>query len=354
MEQVEAEADDINLLSDDDCEADDRGEESQLTTDHEKRKRKRDPTEHSQTDSSHDRPNKSVRREEVSRLSSSRNIARDSTPHSESDVGDATPTRKPDGAASRKKGKEKMRDGPPQRTPPVLRGSKYKPVRNKRRRQQSHRGPRSTRPTKSRRVENAHDSPTVARTAVTQRETDNYEKNKDQNDQAGIHPEVKTSFVCVPNGDKKCIHCDSIFSGNTSNSSLKYHLNSACKVLVHKIKTPEFTNARANALVCRMIAEDCLSLRLTDSPNLRALLDYLRPGYKPPSRTTLTKTWLPKIRESLKKCMAEKLGKIDHLSISFDGWTTIVMRKFLAILCHGITPDWKLDILAGYCLGDRI
>ena len=80
----------------------------------------------------------------------------------------ATPlTRKPDGAASRKKGKEKMRDGPPQRTPPVLRGSKYKPVRNKRRRQQSHRGPRSTRPTKSRRVENAHDSSTVARTAVT-------------------------------------------------------------------------------------------------------------------------------------------------------------------------------------------
>jgi len=83
----------------------------------------------------------------------------------------ATPlTRKPDGAASRKKGKEKMRDGPPQRTPPVLRGSKSKPVRNKRYVQlglPSH---------------NASKTLTIVPRSpeqLSQRETDNYEKNKD-------------------------------------------------------------------------------------------------------------------------------------------------------------------------------
>jgi len=41
--------------------------------------------------------------------------------------------------------------------------------------------------------------------------------------------------------------------------------------------------------------------------------------------------------------MVEKLGTIEYFSLSFDGWTNIAARKFIAVLCHGITVDWKLE-----------
>jgi len=176
-----------------------------------------------------------------------------------------------------------------------------------------------------------------------QKEAENADDDKeDADDRAEVCAKIKACFR-EENGRMRCIHCSRTLSCKSGPSTQKYHVNTSCKVLVHRTQKPAFPNNRANALLCRMITEDCLSLRLTESPNLRAFVDYLRPGYQPPSRTTLTKTWLPKVKASLKKRMVEKLGTIEYFSLSFDGWTNIVARKFIAVLRHGITTDWKLE-----------
>ena len=95
--------------------------------------------------------------------------------------------------------------------------------------------------------------------------------------------------------------------------------------------------------MAQLITEDCLPLSFTENPNLRAYSDYLRPGYKPPCRITLTNKLLPKIKAALEKTMKAKLDTIDFVSISFDGWTSDALQNSIAVLCHGITPNWTLE-----------
>ena len=262
-----------------------------------------------------------------------------------------------------------MRDKPSGKTPLALRGSTSKRISSKRRREErSPRHPRSTRPANSQRIEGRTEAarnssareeglrhPTSIRRTKSQRiegctvaiqnssvrevvphrpcstrstksqvtedcfslqkEGENADDDKeDADDTAEMRARIKACFR-EENGRMKCIHCSKTLSCKSGPSTQKYHVNTSCKVLVHCTQKPAFTNSRANTLLCRMITEDYLSLRLTESPNLRAFVDYLRPGYQPPSRTTLTKTWLPKVKASLKKRMAEKLGTIEYFSL---------------------------------------
>ena len=156
-------------------------------------------------------------------------------------------------------------------------------------------------------------------------------------------PTLETAFREEPDGRNTCLHCGRYFSIKSGPSTLKYHLTKGCRVLVHHTQKPVLTEEHANMLVCTLIAEDCFPLSLTENSNLRALCDYLRPGYKPPCRTTLTKKQLPKIKVALKKAMQAKLDTIDFVSISFDGWTSDASQNYIGILCHGITPNWTLE-----------
>ena len=149
---------------------------------------------------------------------------------------------------------------------------------------------------------------------------------------------VEAAFKEERDGRKTCIHCGKHFAAKSGPTTLKYHVTKSCRVLVHRTQKPIFTTERANVLLCNIIAEDCLPLRFTENPNLRACSEHLRPGYNPPCRTTLTKKVLPKIKAALKKTMQAKLDTIDFVSISFNGWTSDALQNYIAVLCHGITP----------------
>ncbi|KNZ58969.1 uncharacterized protein VP01_1824g1 [Puccinia sorghi] len=42
------------------------------------------------------------------------------------------------------------------------------------------------------------------------------------------------------------------------------------------------------------------------------------------------------------------LSAVKHLSFPVDAWTSPNMKDFMAIMAHGITPEWKiLDVLIG-------
>ena len=153
-----------------------------------------------------------------------------------------------------------------------------------------------------------------------------------------VHSFVKRK----PSGHRVCIHCKARFSPKTGSSSLKYHIENACPANP-RAKEHDFDKGKANTLLCRAITEDCLSLRFADSPNLHAFASYLRPGYKPPGRKTLTNNILPHLVAIMEKVIRSKLDSIDYVSVSLDGWTSVAARNYIAILCHGITDSWVLE-----------
>jgi zinc finger BED domain-containing protein 1 (E3 SUMO-protein ligase ZBED1) len=173
-------------------------------------------------------------------------------------------------------------------------------------------------------------SPVSSRTAST--------TGKGRRRTSWIHGFVKQKS----DGHRVCKHCGASFSPKTGSSSLKYHMENACPNNP-RTKQEEFDKEKANTLLCRAIAEDCLSLRFADSPNLQAFVMYLKPGYKPPGRKTLTTKILPDVIATLEKTMHSKLNSIEYVSVSFDGWTSVACRNYIAILCHGITDSYVLE-----------
>jgi len=153
---------------------------------------------------------------------------------------------------------------------------------------------------------------------------------------------VHTFIKKKRSGRRVCCHCGAEFSAKTGLSSLKYHMENACRMRVHS-KEDVFDKNKAHLLLCRLITEDCLSLRVSDSQNLHDYVSYLRPGYKPPGRKMLTEKILPEVKASVEKVMRGKLDSIDYVSVSLDGWTSTAWRNYIAILCHGITSSWTLE-----------
>ena len=64
------------------------------------------------------------------------------------------------------------------------------------------------------------------------------------------------------------------------------HLTKHCKVR-SKPDEPTLDKENADLLLCKLIVNNSLSLRLSDCPEMRALLSYHTPGYKPPGRVSV-------------------------------------------------------------------
>lgn len=69
----------------------------------------------------------------------------------------------------------------------------------------------------------------------------------------------------------------------------------------------------------------------------------LQPNFSPPGRTTFVNKHLVEEITSLQHLLKEKLGKIEHFCLSFDGWSSLAIRGYLGIVAHGIDDSWKLQ-----------
>ena len=359
MEQDEAEVGDILLLDEEDCEASQRGGESQpanRTQDKGARpgslfRRKRKSGARGSRVESSPRPRKLPRGQENSVLSSGSTVTIASiTPRATGNV-HRSRSRGTNKNTTSKKGKEKVRDEPARKRSPSH-GKRTEMIHKKKRSGGNSRISHATPPTASHSEDSDDRNTTQAAELSISHSRSNSRNIVQSTDPAPAQDEpsdneastsVESAFQEEQDGTKICIHCGKHFAVKSSPTTLKYHMTNACRVLVHHSEKPVFTAQRADVLLCNMIAEDCLPLRFTENPNLRAYSDYLRPGYKPPCRITLTKKVLPKVKAALEKTMKAKLNTIDFVSISFDGWTSDAVQNYIALLCHGITPNWILE-----------
>ena len=143
-------------------------------------------------------------------------------------------------------------------------------------------------------------------------------------------------------GTSSCNFCRKPFKATTGNSSIGYHLLFACKQRPQLLLN--FDEAEADMLVCRLIVNNGLALRIVEDEDLKKLLSYLRPGYRGPSRYKLVEHLLPQMCKEMNAVIRSKLATMDCYAISIDGWESATSHKYVAVTCHGINRDtWKLE-----------
>lgn len=107
-------------------------------------------------------------------------------------------------------------------------------------------------------------------------------------------------------------------------------------ILGHIISTPGLTKEKIDQSVADFVYGCNLPFSVVEHPQFKAMVQSLRPGYKPPSRKSLSHAWLDKTHTRLQSTMKEKLnGKT--VTMQQDGWSTIQNDPVIAtsVTCDG-------------------
>lgn len=72
-----------------------------------------------------------------------------------------------------------------------------------------------------------------------------------------------------------------------------------------------------------MIVKEYHPFRLADEAKLKKLLNMLCPGYKLPSRKTLSSSLISKLYNTTKEKNLQKIKTAPAICITIDGWTSI-------------------------------
>jgi hypothetical protein len=91
-----------------------------------------------------------------------------------------------------------------------------------------------------------------------------------------------------------------------------------------------YDNGRAEELVIRMMVRNALSMRLVEDKDFRVFTHYLRPEFKV-DRKRLSRVLLPNLNDKVKKEMQERLKNIWHYPCTFDSWTSVTNKSYLAV-----------------------
>ena len=107
-------------------------------------------------------------------------------------------------------------------------------------------------------------------------------------------------------------------------------------------KPTSFRKKQLDDLVLSMITTDLQPLSVVENKGFRNLCHSLDPRYKIVSRKHLTHNLLPtKYGEEKAKLMIE-LGKVDHVSITTDQWTSRANDAYTTFTAHFIDEHWNL------------
>ncbi|XP_043865319.1 E3 SUMO-protein ligase ZBED1-like [Drosophila mojavensis] len=90
-----------------------------------------------------------------------------------------------------------------------------------------------------------------------------------------------------------------------------------------------------------MIAKGHHALRLVEEPEFKKLIDDVShaPGYKLPTRKTLTTSLIPKVRDELLGQILDNLRMATAVCLTTDGWTSLSNESYIAVTVHYINQD---------------
>lgn len=100
-----------------------------------------------------------------------------------------------------------------------------------------------------------------------------------------------------------------------------------------------------------MIAKGYHALRIVEEQEFRKLVEMLNPGYKLPTRKTLSESLLPKAYNKALERVKKEFVKAIAVCITTDGWRLVTNDNYIAITAHYIDPDtYKLcSVMIGCC-----
>ena len=82
--------------------------------------------------------------------------------------------------------------------------------------------------------------------------------------------------------------------------------------------------------------------KVVDQRGFREYTRALEPRYVIPSRETLSKVELPKLYNTIKDEIKEKISGARRVAITADSWTSRATQSYLTITCHFIDDEWCL------------
>lgn len=89
----------------------------------------------------------------------------------------------------------------------------------------------------------------------------------------------------------------------------------------------------------RMIVKRYYPFSLVEDPEFIKLMNMAAPGYKVPTRKTLTEGLMLQVYEKTKSRIQEQLNSVDFISVTTDSWTSIINENYTAITVHYLLEE---------------
>ncbi|XP_064480381.1 zinc finger BED domain-containing protein 4-like [Ornithodoros turicata] len=102
-----------------------------------------------------------------------------------------------------------------------------------------------------------------------------------------------------------------------------------------------------DAKVARMIAVDLQPFSIVNDRGFRELMTEAVPGYTPPSRTSLSRTIIPKLYDDTRRKVQEELraafeNGMESISFTSDMWTSCANEAYISLTCHFLDSAYCL------------
>ena len=111
-----------------------------------------------------------------------------------------------------------------------------------------------------------------------------------------------------------------------------------------KIKFPEGhpRKKEIDNCIATMILKDLQPFSIVEDEGFKYLLKNLEPRYTLPSRSTVSRTLLPKMNGELRKKLKGELDAVDYIAITTDCWTSRATDSYITATAHFIDSEWNL------------
>jgi hypothetical protein len=90
------------------------------------------------------------------------------------------------------------------------------------------------------------------------------------------------------------------------------------------------------------LAKDMRPFSVIENEGFKHLLNTLEPRYEIPSRTFMTRTIMPSIKDSVIKRIKESLNTAESVSLTTDGWTSRSTQSYIAITTYFLDPNFEM------------
>ena len=122
----------------------------------------------------------------------------------------------------------------------------------------------------------------------------------------------------------------------------------------------------SNCILTDLIIHCNLPISIVEHPNFRHFMETVDPKYQPMSRTSVVSSRIPKLVQSLKETISERLSRCSSVSTTVDIWSDRKMRSYMGVTAHTVdihdstkVPSLSLFLLCCYRIkgshtGERI